>query len=274
MSDPWVNQSGQVVHPDAPTGGGGPGYFKDPIPHGSALDALSPVPHPHSPAGRYLALNDKQKSHLKKKPSSSRRKTKSDDGALNKQIKAGADALVGAPVVGSGECYDLADKILKEAAAKSAPQFGKVTPTADYKWGVLIEDHKHIKPGDILQFRNYLLEIRSETKRKKTLADHSTRTEKETNIEEHTREHHTAVVSSTEGHGTLTVVEQNVPDPKTEQLSTVVMQNRLYLFSRTIKVPQKVTTGAGGIQIEEESTVTITVKGTIKAYRPQRIGHD
>jgi hypothetical protein len=51
--DLWLNEDGDVIHPDAPDGGGGPGYFRsagilcgDPFADG--------LPHPWSPAARYL----------------------------------------------------------------------------------------------------------------------------------------------------------------------------------------------------------------------------
>lgn len=37
--------------------------------------------------------------------------------------------------VGSGECFDLADQALKDAGAKSAGDYGPVTPESDYRWG-------------------------------------------------------------------------------------------------------------------------------------------
>jgi hypothetical protein len=53
VSSPWTNIDGQLVHPDAPAGGGGPGYFRTAgIPSGDE----SPVnlPDPWSPAAMSL----------------------------------------------------------------------------------------------------------------------------------------------------------------------------------------------------------------------------
>jgi len=64
MSDPkpWVTVDGKVVHPDAPFGGGGPGYFRSAT---SLEDANHPdVPHPSSPVGRDVVLNDQQKQQI------------------------------------------------------------------------------------------------------------------------------------------------------------------------------------------------------------------
>src|SRR5258708_20378753 len=66
MSDPklWVNLDGKVVHPDAPSGGGGPGRFKSANPLGSGDHFLPGVPDPSSPDGRNVVLTDKQKQEI------------------------------------------------------------------------------------------------------------------------------------------------------------------------------------------------------------------
>jgi len=62
MSNPWINQNGEVVHPNAPTGGGGAGAFASPISLGRGMNLSSWVPHPQSPAARTFVLGRKQKS--------------------------------------------------------------------------------------------------------------------------------------------------------------------------------------------------------------------
>jgi hypothetical protein len=66
MSDPklWVNLDGKVVHPDAPSGGGGPGRFKSANPLGSGDHFLPGVPDPSSPDGRNVVLTDRQKQQI------------------------------------------------------------------------------------------------------------------------------------------------------------------------------------------------------------------
>jgi hypothetical protein len=66
MSDPklWVNLDGKVVHPDAPSGGGGPGRFKSANPLGSGDHFLPGVPDPASPDGRNVVLTDRQKQQI------------------------------------------------------------------------------------------------------------------------------------------------------------------------------------------------------------------
>jgi hypothetical protein len=66
MSDPklWVNLDGKIVHPDAPSGDGGPGRFKSALPSGSGDRFIPGVPDPFSPDGRNVVLNDRQKQQI------------------------------------------------------------------------------------------------------------------------------------------------------------------------------------------------------------------
>ncbi len=50
--DLWKNTDGDVVHPNAPNGGGGNGYFKSAVLVGTNLADPSDPPHPFSPDGR------------------------------------------------------------------------------------------------------------------------------------------------------------------------------------------------------------------------------
>lgn len=268
MSRSWISESGDVVHPDAPQGSGGPGGFRTCGPLGCEVDSYSWAPHPHSPEGRYVALNEEYKKQIKQRHSTLRPANPPiDDPALNTRIKAAADALVRKPVLGSGECYDLANSLLTNAGAKSAPAFGKITDTANYAWGASIKP-SDVKGGDILQFRDHKITITTVKTIRKTFPDGRWRTEKETTTETHVRPHHTAVVSSNDGGGILTVVEQHVKDPDTGKLSAVVRQNKLFLHNVKPK-SSKVSRKEGDVTVDEETTVTITVSGRIWAYRPQ-----
>jgi len=271
--DPWITPSGEVVHPQAPAGSGGPGNFRQAHPHG-LRHARPAAPHPRSPASRQFVLDHKKKKAIKR---NARQKDHpkpvqqwKDDDALNAKVKAEADGYVGKPVVGDGECYALADATLNDASAKSAPDFTeKITDDGDYKWGRPLADMKEVKAGDILQFRNHQFKIHKVTKVKRTEPNGSWKVETKKEDEEHHRGHHTAVVSEVNADGTLTVVEQHVKDPSTGQLSKVVRRNTLYLSSSNKKFPKKVTREFGGAQVEEETTITITVTGKIWPYRPQ-----
>ena len=141
--------------------------------------------------------------------------------------------------VGDGECFALADRALRGAGAKSASDYGRVTPDADYVWGqaVAVAD---LRPGDIIQFRNYRYD------RTVVVQDGNTR---RTNTDFQTRPHHTAVVDSVDGDGAVTVLEQNVPRRGS------VTRNQLFFTD--------VNTQDGN------TTTTITVQGTVWFYRPE-----
>src|SRR5438309_375753 len=49
--NPWINADGDFVHPNAPNGGGGKGYFKSAAPLGTDLCHTSDLPHPLSRVG-------------------------------------------------------------------------------------------------------------------------------------------------------------------------------------------------------------------------------
>jgi hypothetical protein len=141
--------------------------------------------------------------------------------------------------VGDGECFTLTDRALRAAGAKSAADFGRVTPDGDYVWGqsVALSD---LKPGDVIQFRGYRYD------REVVTEDGNRRT---TNTDFQERPHHTAIVERADGNGAVTVLEQNVPH------GGAVRRNQLFFTSGT-------TTG-GGV------TTTIRVQGTVWFYRPQ-----
>ena len=141
---------------------------------------------------------------------------------------------------GNGECFTLADDALKNAGAKSAADYGKVTPSADYVWGTAVSA-SDVKVGDVIQFRNY----RYDKKVEKKNPDGSGSTDDE--FQE--RPHHTGVVEQVNSDGSMTVLEQNAPD------GDPVARNVLYFTSSSNK--------------DGNTTTTIKVKGTVKFYRPQ-----
>ena len=55
-SSSWVSSRGDVAHPDAPRGGGGPGAFRDSRSLGVPGNSSDPIPHPDSPCGRCRVL--------------------------------------------------------------------------------------------------------------------------------------------------------------------------------------------------------------------------
>jgi hypothetical protein len=141
--------------------------------------------------------------------------------------------------VGKGQCFDLADTALRGAKAKSAADYGKVSPNADYTWGTPVT-LAGLRPGDVIQFRNYTYESVVVTK-----------TSKATTTDElaQDRPHHTAIVESVGENGAVTVFEQNAPE------GTGVTQTVLYFKDSTTTSGNK--------------TTTIKVKGTFWFFRPE-----
>lgn len=124
--------------------------------------------------------------------------------ATNDQVISFASRNMGERVA-SGQCFDLADRALRAASARSAADFGTVTPDADYVWGtsVALAD---VRAGDIIQFRDYTYRL----------------TNDDGSWEENERPHHTAIVASVGSNGVIDVYEQNVNG------SMRVQRNRLY----------------------------------------------
>jgi hypothetical protein len=154
--------------------------------------------------------------------------------SLGDQVVSFAQDRIGRSV-GSGECFDLADQALRNAGAKSAADFGPVTPNADYVWGnsVSLAD---ARPGDIIQFRNYRY-------------DRTIKTDSGTDTDFQERPHHTAIAGTIDGGGALTVLEQNVPEGSAGQRSQLFFSN--------------VNTNTAG------RWTTIRVQGRVRFYRPQ-----
>ena len=141
---------------------------------------------------------------------------------------------------GNGECFTLADDALKSAGAKSAADFGKLTPSADYVWGTAVTA-SDAKAGDVIQFSNYRYDRKVETRNPKSVS---------TDEDFQERPHHTAIVESVNtDDGSMTVLEQNAADGEP------VARNVLYF--------------TGSSKKEGNTTTTIKVKGTLRFYRPQ-----
>jgi hypothetical protein len=141
--------------------------------------------------------------------------------------------------VGDGECFALADQALQTAHARSASDFGTVTPDADYVWGTAVALNA-LQPGDVIQFRDYRFDRHVETNN----ADGSG----SFHDDSQERPHHTAIVETVDGNGAVTVLEQNVQ-------GSAVRRSQLFFSNGTT------TSG--------NTTTRITVSGTFWFYRPQ-----
>ena len=174
---------------------------------------------------------------------------------INQKVVNWARAQSGKQVC-KGECWDLADRALRQTGAQSSADLGPMNDDADYVWGDEISDLKDVQPGDILQFRDFAVTTTVETETR--YADGSS--EASTTEETFTRPHHTAVVSEVKSGGLLKVLEQNVaPAGKKVQLHNLNTKDVAPASKETQKQKAKVIV-----------TTTIAVSGTIWAYRPKK----
>ena len=275
MGNPWMTASGDVAHPDSPRGGGGPGYFGGANPSGTGGGA-SDVADPYSPVGRNVVVEEEEQKAIELEAKAGQPKVVKSQDVLSADVKKGADALVGNSPIGTGECYDLADKVLKEAGAKSAPEFGTITADANYKWGVAVSTLGDVKEGDVLQMRGHSYKIVTETKTVTTPAAPGGTPGEDVDTKEDgpwSRPHHTAVVVGVNSDGSFTIVEQNLIDYTTGNKYTTIQKSTLYWKAgktvKTLPPVQKNVTGLGMCRIDTTITTTITVSGTIWPYRPK-----
>ena len=190
--------------------------------------------------------------------------------------------------VGSGECFDLADQALKSVGAKSAADFGVITADADYVWGSVVPV-SGAQPGDILQYRDYSRKRTVTVETTVNFKDGASVTMEDTTESEITRPHHTSVVIATPSAGTVKIAEQNVdrgrgleklvkPDTihfeSQDPVSTTESKVALMDVALTTKIKRDYPDFAKkyanqAVKLEIKTTVTITVGGSLTAYRPQ-----
>lgn len=158
--------------------------------------------------------------------------------------------------IGTGQCWDLADRALRHAGARSSTTTGQ---DDNYDWGTPVNPVQAVIPGDILQFRNYMVKTTVTTK----YPDQST----ESTFEIIGRPHHTAVVAANNGPKGLEILEQNLFK------GTPVQRNVLHLVSGVIKKESKTISEAGPSGKKQlvlvEVTTAVEVTGQIWAYRAQ-----
>jgi hypothetical protein len=183
------------------------------------------------------------------------------DPNTNQDVLVWARGKIGRQV-GKGECWDLADQALKKAGAESSTTTGK---DDDYVWGDEIP-LKDAQPGDVLQFRDFTVTTRVDTK--VTYADGSgseSWSEKKAN-----RGHHTAIVDAVTGPNELKVLEQHVkPGGKKVQVHKMPLRSDTTPQTTTYEDVKddkgKIHHGAKVVR-----TVKVTVTGKVKAYRPKK----
>jgi hypothetical protein len=167
--------------------------------------------------------------------------------------------------VKTGECWDLAEEALKQAGAKTSNDLGPVDADADYVWGDPVANLKDVLPGDILQFRDHTITVSKELE--VTFEDGSGYTE--SNEAETTRPHHTAIVNAAKGNGAFELLEQNHENVKTVQTNQLLTKSVAATKTTTKKNMKDPTDGKMKLATVVETT-TVTVTGTIWAYRPKQ----
>jgi len=245
---PWINSHGELAHPDAPRGGGGPGVARIPRPlgFGAGANPLA-IPAPDSSAARQMTptqLADKVGDGNPKTPEDIAKEKQQANQELAIYVVQTSEEMVGTPTVGRKECFDLLDVILRKLGGKSANDFEHVTggKDQDYKWGEPVTNLAEVRPGDLIQFRNF------ETTYTPDRSDRPPYTSIR-------GPQHSSIVLGKNADGSLDIAEQHVIDHVTNKVSEVILRNRLDY----IPTKRKMADG---------STVTITVSGTIWFYHP------
>lgn len=161
--------------------------------------------------------------------------------------------------VGRGQCWDLADQALRNAGARSSTTTGA---DDDYDWGDAVE-LSGVRPGDILQFRNF--EIVTSTETKTTFLDGSWQGQTRKNVL--TRPHHTAIIETVWGDGVFGILEQNAkPAGKKVQRQRIATKSAAPV---TTTESRSVKKGGKPVPATIRTIVTVEVRGTIRAYHPQ-----
>jgi hypothetical protein len=199
--------------------------------------------------------------------------------------------------VGGGTCWDLVEKALDAAKAKGSNDYGKVTLTADYKWGQPIS-LGDAQPGDILQFKDHVATV-AKTRNVKINFPNGESIEYESfKTHDYTRGHHSAIVDKNLGNGVIRVWEQHVKRghqavEETDDVGTIYVSDsssqektteRIQItptwgnevkayFSRKAdkafvdKIVGKYKNGTYNANVLTTSKISVT--GTINAYKPE-----
>lgn len=166
---------------------------------------------------------------------------------LSARLRTAAERKVGGRALTTRfgiDCFGLVDALLRSLGAETAADGDvPVTATADYDWGdgIMLES---IQPGDILQFKDHVVDIGTWT--------YVNGRWHETDGRTLLRPHHTAIVVAVGGDGSVTVVEQNVaPNPRKVSRSVI----------------PKLDAGEVERRVNSEKKIKIKVTGSVRAYR-------
>jgi hypothetical protein len=168
--------------------------------------------------------------------------------------------------VGKGECWDRAEQALKHAGAETSTDLGPVEDDTDYVWGDKVDDVKDIEPGDVIQFRDYVVTTTSETEY--IFPDGSSETEEHTETAQ--RGHHTAIANGKlDANGVVKTFEQHVkPLGKAVQNKTLYTRDVPTVETHTVvKRANPDTKKVETAKVAKK--VTVTVSGTMWVYKPK-----
>jgi hypothetical protein len=176
---------------------------------------------------------------------------------INQKVYTWAHSHLGHRV-GKGECWDLPDLALKSAEAASSTTTGKHD---DYVWGDPIGVHQ-VSVGDILQFRDHVITIRSD--RTVTFDDGTGYTEWHEEL--YRRPHHSAVVATYHPPNSVVVIEQ-LPKKGVVRNTVNLSNGELPATTAFRSVKDKQSGKMRHAKVEERITVKVT--GKVWAYRPK-----
>jgi hypothetical protein len=179
-------------------------------------------------------------------------------GTIHEKVLAWAHGKLGQQV-GRGECWDFVDQALQSAGARSSTTVGR---NDDYVWGTPVKINE-VVPGDILQFRNWIVT----TKIEMVVRFVDGTGYRDTDEVVTRRPHHTAIVEHVAGGGILRVYEQHVkPLGDRVQRHDVPTRSSPAVTRLIHKVMKQ---ESGKMQMATVNTVTtIVVSGSMWAYRP------
>ena len=156
-----------------------------------------------------------------------------------------------------GECWTLVeDSIVRSGGVSSRTQTPRFGTQSDYIWGTLVTLGA-LRPGDVLQFRNYSWRTVTNTRITQSNGDWDTSSSTETRG----RSHHSAIVVQVLNSGGVNVIEQNIP------AGSGAVQTVALLFSAGPPRTTRTTDALTGAVVE--TTVTDTVTNPPRAYRPK-----
>lgn len=180
----WSSAFGEIVHPDAPRGGGGPGRFWSSGPLGTER-SLAELPHPRSPVGRNMLATDAENvaGAAKSKP------------AVTRTVKL--NITINPPRVST---FTIGGKTLAEAkqALDRREEWGLYDATRNFKSSAQVDGNGHV--GSVTIELNPVIELpvwsgyRSATKDQKASWDAMCHA-----LKAHENRHHRIQVECVEG---------------------------------------------------------------------------